>query len=387
MARPRKIALAFQIAIPHHERMARGIMGYARQHGPWEFAFSPEASQVSLESLGDWDGDGVLAMIEVPEQLRLARGLTRPLVNLSAALPDTGLPTVSSDNRQVGRAAADHLLERGFRRFAFYGLEGVWYSEERRRGFTERVEAVGLSCDVCSTTSSLAAGRPWQWDRAGLARWLRGLSTPVGIMAAHDYRARMVLETCHQLGLRVPRDVALVGVNDDLLACEASFPPLTSVAQDGERIGYEAAALLDRLLGGEARPPHAIIEIPPAGLVVRASTETVAVEDPVLRLAIAEIQGRLDQSFGIDRIAAHCGISRRWLERLFRIHLGCTPHEFILAARVDKARALLASQPTLRLGDVARFSGFRDARRLNLAFMQRLGKPPRAYRHSGESGR
>ena len=358
--------------------MARGVMEYARERGPWEFAFSPEASQVSLESLADWDGDGVLTMVELPAQLRLARGLKRPLVNLSAALSlaGTGLPSVVSDNAAIGRAAADHLLGRGFRRFGYYGLEGVWYSDERLDGFRTRVEEAGFPCEVHLTTSSLTAGSPWRWDRAGLAAWLESVGRPVAILAAHDYRARMVLEICHQLGLRVPFDVALVGVNDDPLACEAAFPPLTSVAQNGERIGFEAASLLDRLIDGAA-PPSQPIEILPAGLVARASTETLAVEDPILRPAIAEILERLDQPFGIDQIAAHRGVSRRWLEHLFRTHLGCTPHEFITSARVEKARELLISQPELRLGQLARLRGFRDARRLNLAYANKFGRPPR----------
>jgi LacI family transcriptional regulator len=359
--------------------MMQGIMAYARRPGSWRFSFSPDSLQVNLNSLADWDGDGVLAMLEVPEQRRAAQRLHCPLVNMSAALRDTGLPTVTSDNPRIGQLAADHLLERGFRRFAYYGVQGVWYSQERCRGFRERVEAAGCSCEIFDDPGNFPSHRPWVWDSAELADWLRQVRCPVGLCVVHDLRAWLALETCLSIGWQVPQDVAIVGVNDDPIACLLSAPQLTSVAQDSERIGYEAAALLDRLMSGH-HPPKRPLLIPPSGLIARASTDIVTADDATLRRAIVEIRSQLGQNIGIKQLVHHLGISRRWLEQLFRTHLQCSPHEFIARARVAKACELLAVKPPLRLHEIARQCGFRDARRLTLVFQHLTGQSPRAYR-------
>jgi LacI family transcriptional regulator len=380
MTRSRVVALAFETDVPHHQLMMEGIMAYARRHGNWRFAFSPEEAQVNLNSLGGWDGDGALVMVEVLAHCRTVHKLRCPVVNLSGTLRDTGLPLVTSDNALIGRLAAEHLLERGFRRFAYYGLREVWYSEERYRGFRECVEGAGCSCEVFLAASRPRSGRPWVWDSTELADWLRGLRCPVGLCAAHDYRARMALETCLLIGWQVPHDVAIVGVNDDPAACLLAAPQLTSVARDSERIGYEAAALLDRLMS-RRRPPKRPLLIPPRGLVARASSDIVTADDPTLRRAIAEIHSRLGQELGIKHIVHQVGISRSWLERLFRTHLKCSPHEFIARARVAKARELLTRKPPLRPYEIAQQCGFRDTRRLSLVFQSVTGQSPRRFRN------
>ncbi|HEY7427295.1 MAG TPA: XylR family transcriptional regulator [Gemmataceae bacterium] len=380
MPRSRVVALAFQTAISRNQLKMRGIMDYARQHGNWRFAFSPEeVSPLSLSNLAGWDGDGVLGRVEVPEHRRVAHKLRCPLVNLSAMLRNTGLPTVISDDAFIGQLAAEHLLEHGFRRFAYYGPQTAWYSEERCRGFTERVAAAGCSCEVFVSLSGPRSGRPWVWDSSELADWMCGLRCPVGLLAAHDNRARMALETCLLIGRRVPQDIAIVGADDELAITLTSVPPLTSVTHDDERIGYEAAALLDHLMSGR-RPPKQPVRIPPRGLVARASTDIVTADDPILRRAIAEIHSRLDQNFVVKQIAHHVAVSRSWLERLFRTHLQCSPHEFIARARVAKARELLAVKPPLRFREIARQCGFRDTRRLTLVFQSITGQSPRAFR-------
>ena len=379
MPRSRLIALAFQTGIPHHRFMLEGILAYARRLGNWRFVFSPETQYLNLDSLASWDGDGVLTMVNVPKHLRAVQRFRCPLVNLTAALRDPSLPMACNDNALSGRLAADHLLERGFRRFAFYGLQALWFSEECYRGFRERVEAAGCSCDVFVAPSSLGSTRPWVWDSTEFADWLRGLRCPLGLFAPHDERARMALETCLSIGRHVPQDVAIVGVDHDPGTYLLTVPHLTSVVQDSERIGYEAAALLDRLMSGRRPPPQPLL-IPPRGLVARASTDIMTADDPTLRRVLSEIRNRLDQEFGVKQILHHVGISRSTLERLFRTHLQCSPHEFLASARVAKARELLAVQPPLRLNEIALQCGFHDTRRLKLVFQSITGQSPRAFR-------
>jgi LacI family transcriptional regulator len=300
-------------------------------------------------------------------------------VNVSSALRAADLPTVCSDNARIGRLAAEHLLERDFRYFAYYGLQAVWYSEERYRGFRERVEAAGYRCDVFAAVSGLHSDRPCVWDSAELVNWLRELRCPVGLFAVHDLRARLAVDACLAIGQQIPQDIAIVGADDDPVIGLLMAPQLTSVAQDSERIGYEAAALLDRLMSGR-RPAKRPLLIPPRRLIARASTDIMTADDPILRRALAEIHSRIDQDFGIKQLVHHVGISRSWPGRLFRTQLKCSPHEYIARTRVAKARELLARKPPLPLYEIARQCGFRDTRRLKLVFQSITGQSPQAFR-------
>jgi len=381
MDQPRHIALAFQVSVPHHERITRGIMDYARLHGPWRFYSSPEASDIRLDGLATWNGDGVIALVDESTQLRFAQSLSLPIVNVSGKLSpqETGLPTVICEDQQVGRMAAEHLLERGFGRFGFYGLEDTYYSRERQHGFQKVVEKSGFHCDTYLTTSVNHSDRPWHEERGQLEKWLHQLQLPVGLFAAHDYRSKMLLDVCTSLGLEVPNDIAVIGVNNDLLVCEFSQPALTSVAQDEQRIGYEAASLLDQMLANKL-PNEKVLQIPPAGIVKRASTDTLAVEDPTLSRAIKIIRDSTNLSITVEQLAAQLHISRRWLERLFRIHLNCSPHEFLGRQRVERAETLLKRFPSKKLKEIAHECGFPDVRCLNRVFRRHQGISPREFR-------
>jgi LacI family transcriptional regulator len=275
--------------------------------------------------------------------------------------------------------AAEHLLDRGFEQFAYYGLRGVFYARACLQGFRERIEQHGGQCAVYEDESTSGAERPWQHDHEALARWLKSLQRPVGLMASHDPRAVMVVQTCRRVGLRVPEDVAVIGFNNDRQRCEFCEPPLSSVARPGEKIGFEAAALLDRLMHGQRAPQQDIL-FPPEGVVERGSTNTMAVEDNIpLAEALRFIHQNLAQRIGVEDILKHISVSRRWLEMAFKKKLRTTPHVYISQARVKKARTLLDEAARLRFKQVALDCGFSSTRQLNLIFQRFTGMSLRDY--------
>ncbi len=327
---------------------------------------------MTLSSLRGWEGDGVLAMVETDAQRQEAEALGRPVVNLAARSPGLGFCSVLSDNHAIGRAAAEHLAERGFRRFAFYGLKGVLYSEERLAGFQEGAEKVGGTVSLLLTESSLESERPWEWDREALDAWVGSLGSQVGLMAVHDYRARLVLESARRLAVSVPGDLAVLGVNNDPVACEGTWPTLSSIPQDGYAIGVAAAGLLQRLMEGE--PIGTLVDrIAPLPLVERRSTDMLGVENVRLRQVLEEMERRVSRSFGIGELAAAAGVSRRWLEHLFRLHLGCTPHEHLVRLRLRRVEKLRCERPELRWSELARLSGFSSARSLRMELERQRG--------------
>lgn len=379
VAKTKRIALALPLGVSHLEEVVHGIQLHARKQLNWDFVTSPETHSIPVSSLAGWDGDGVIGMVNTPEDLRVVRKLKCPVVNLSGALADAGLPRVRVDYEMAGRMAAKHFLDRGFERFAYYGLRGIFYARACLEGFRHHVEQHGGKCAVYEDESTIGVARPWQHDHEALAKWLKSLSRPVALMASHDPRAVMVVQTCRRIGLRVPEDVAVIGLNNDRQRCEFCDPPLSSVSRPGEKIGLEAAALLDRLMHGEPAPDRDVL-FPPGEIVERASTNTVAVEDnAALAEAVRFIHQHLEQPIGVEDIRRHVSVSRRWLEMAFKKKLRTTPHVFISQARVKKAKGLLAEIHKLRFKQVALDCGFTSTRQLNVIFQRFTGMSLREY--------
>jgi LacI family transcriptional regulator len=380
----RQVALAFPVAAAHYPEIIQGIVEFAKEHGSWTFLTAPETYDMSVLGLKGWPGDGVIAHVFSPEEARAARQLGIPVVNLSGALADAHLPRVMNDQQAIGRLAAEHLLRCEIQRFAYYGVEDVWYSRERGQGFCERLAEAGHTCEVMEGAKAFAKKRDWYHWLDDIGRWLKTIRPPFGVMATHDNRARMVVDACRQLGLFVPHDVAVIGVNNDRLACEVSQPTLTSVALNAREIGYRAAQLLERLISGK-RPPAGDVLVPPVGIVARESTDVVAVDDPDLNRAMRFIREHISQPFTVADLLSEVSVSRRWLEYRFRERFGRSPHEYICEARVERAKQLLVEAGCPPLEQIAKVCGCNGARSFRLVFHRLTGMTPSEYRRANQA--
>jgi LacI family transcriptional regulator len=388
------VALTFPLAVPHYALVMDGLTSYAKKHTDWIFTVCPTMSSgfpetltMTLDSLRGWPGDGVIAVVHNEHEVEAAAELDIPIVNLSGSLRSPSLPRVMVDNRAIGRMAAQHLLGRGLSNFAYYGVRGVWYGEERREGFRERLLEAGVErCDILDTSPRTDPARPWTDLMQELDDWLVALPRPVGIFAVHDYRARLLIDQCHRRGYQMPKDVAVVGADNDTILCEFSRPSLTSVRRSGRVVGYEAAALLDRLMHGEP-PPDADILIPPDGVAQRGSTDMLAIDDPLILEAVQYVLHNISRPFGVELLLERANISRRSFEKRFKHELDCTPHDFICRKRAERAQTLLRNEKRLSIGQVAKESGFKGVRHFRGVFRRLVGHSPREYRElHGESG-
>jgi LacI family transcriptional regulator len=377
----KNIVLAIHIAVPGLEGILHGVVDYAQSHGNWRFALNLDAYTFPLENLDGWNGDGAIAMIETEDQARMAKSWGFPVINVADTLIDSGLPLVTNDNRKIGRLAAMHLKGRGLRHFAFYGLEDMWYSQERYAGFREAIEADGGKCCVFESTSSFRAMWTAQWQSNELDEWLLGLPRPCGLMATHDFRAWAAIESCRRLGIAVPYEVAVIGVDDNPVICNSCNPPLSSVRPNCHQVGYRAAELLDKLMEHRSKKPQCLL-IKPDRISERGSTDTFAVEDPTLQKAVDYIHSNIQIQINVTDVARTLGVSRRWLSCLFHEQFGKTPHDYMADIRVKWAKELLAQSPVLPLKDVARRCGFASADRLNKVFTRMTGISPRNFRES-----
>jgi len=370
--------LAFPIGLAFLERLVRGMLDYSREQENWMFTRAPEALSPSIEWLRDWPGDGAFILVTTPEDRAIARKLRMPVVNLAGHLAEAGVPSVTVDHFQIGQVAAEHLLERRFRRFGFYGTRAKWFSVQRCEGFVGAVRRAGCSCTVLEVEDMLRAGTKWTDEEKQLEKWLRQMTPPVGILASTDLRATMLLDVCHRLGLRVPEEVALVGVDNDVVACELCDPPLSSVSRNDWKVGWIAGELLSRLM--EGAPESGSIKVAPEGVIPRRSSETLAIEDPEIAAIVQRIRQDLDQPFGVERLLEGCGLSRRRLEHRFRLALGCSPYAFINAQRVERAKRLLTDGSRKQLTKIAADCGFRELRRFRIVFRRLTNLTPGEYR-------
>jgi LacI family transcriptional regulator len=375
----RRIALAFPNALVASGNLMHGILDYARTRGGWSFTRIPELLSPTAGWLKEWRGDGAFAVVTTLDDAAMLQALSFPVVNVMGFVSQRGLPTATLDHCAIGRLQAEHLIGRRFRRLAYYGVSDLWFSKERLAGFRDVAEASGVHVAPWLVASGVQAPLHLADQQAELSRWLCQIPPPFGVAASNDMRACMVLDACQALGLRVPEEVAVIGVDDDPVVAPFSTPPLTSVARNDRELGLLGAQLLDDLIEGRT-PPTLRVLIPPAGVVCRRSTETLAVDSPELHALIQDIRAHIAEPFGVEFLTARAQASRRQLERLILKETGLTPHALINQLRIEHACALLSTPEKGSLTAVAAACGFANLRRFSLVFQQQTGLAPKAFR-------
>jgi LacI family transcriptional regulator len=272
--RMRHVAILTETSRAYGRGLLRGIARYNRDHGQWSTYFQPQGlGDPAPAWLASWKGNGILARIENRIVARVVHKAGVPVVNMRGTLADLPFPFIGSNNLAVAKLAAEHLLERGFRHFAFFGYQRKLHPKLDLRGdcFQQSIEQAGFHCQVLRDVKRQRP-RTWEQEQAWIARWVSELPTPVGILAANDDRGLQLLDACRRSQVAVPDQVAVLGVDNDEYLCDLSLPSLSSIDVNSEETGYQAAALLDRLMDGK-RLPKRIPEIKPQGVIVRRSTE------------------------------------------------------------------------------------------------------------------
>jgi len=379
MNQPLRIALLIGQDTSFCRDVFRGIRSYAIEKKHWVFRNGAPTPEI-LGPLREWKPHGIIAHLFDARVARAVLRLRRPLVDIACTLPKLRVPTVDVDHAEVGRMAAEHFLERGFVHFGFFGSHKGRYSAARETSFRRRLAEAGHEVAACHAEylPQLPSTASWRGMDRQVRRWLEQLPKPVAVLAGNDVPARDLAEMCRRMELRVPDDVAILGVDNDEVECELSFPPLSSVAVPSSRIGYAAAELLDRLISGEAVPPEPVF-LPPVRVVTRQSTDTLAVADPAVATALSFIRRRAAEPIGVEAVVRHAAEGRRLLERKFRRLLGRTMLQEIRRARVEIAKGLLAGT-NLSMPEIARRAGFATAARLCVVFRQVAGLTPSEYR-------
>lgn len=373
-----RIGLVIEHSLAFHRRILRGIRTFATNRSDW--VFTPiAANSHALRLVQPLRCHGYIAHIFHEELAEALRKLRRPVVNVSGVLPDLPFPRVITDHAEVGRQAARHLLSSGIRHLAFVGYHSHEFSTERERGLREIAEEATVDVHHFYERDHRVKEPTgvWRWN-APLLNWLSGLPKPVGILASHDTQGAQVVEYCHQLGLTVPDQVAIVGADDDDLLCEMARPTLSSVRLPAERIGFEAARILDEWLQGR-KPIEKTLVLAPGDVMVRQSSNLQAVPDPYVAAAVRFIHEQSHQVFTVQDILKAVPIARRSLERRFRKWLQRSILQEIRRSHVERAKTLLVSTD-LSMAEIADRSGLTDSRQFSITFRQLTGMTPSQFR-------
>ena len=376
----RRVAIALQIdePYPHHQEVFAGIGRYAQERGDWECLIDEHPAYDARRRQGPAKQyDGVIARAKPQLQRRLQR-LGIPLVNTLFQTNRPGLPGVYADPWAMGRMAAEHLIDRAFRRLCVLVDRRHKHAWETCQGYVRRAAEANVSCTVHHLPEESYID-PVYWLRLerSLIEVLKELTPPVAVFAETAPVARLMVQLARARKWRVPHDLAILCAHN-LKAVVSVAPQISAIEPNYERVGYEAAGLLDRLMAGKEPPPEPIY-VSPRGVIARESTDYFAVDDKVVATALHFVSGRLGKPLRLREVAAAATVSPRLLQQRFRAGLGRSLSAEIRRLRIESAKRMLA-EPDRQIREIAALCGFRNSDIMGQVFRREVGATPRQYR-------
>ena len=346
-------------------QLISGIADYARHFGPWNFHWEPVGLARIASEWANMEFDGILVRDVADVSPLIERGIPTVTFTYSHQKID-GVGWVNTNDEELSKLVAEHFIQRGFSNFAFCGFAGTPWSQGRRDGFLTAVK-------------DFFADSFWMTDdELKTITWLKNLPKPIALMAANDEVGLQVIRLCREAGLRVPDDCAVVGVDNDPVVCGLSYPPLSSVALQQYQSGYNAAALLDKMMRGQASESLTVSALP-RELVVRQSSDVIADDDDAVSKALRFIQQNPLRTLYVDEVARVAGLHRRGLERRFDKYLGRSIQQVCREARADYLARIL-SESRLSLEEISEQCGFSQAAHMTRFFVSVRGETPSVYR-------
>lgn len=379
-SQPPHVALIIETSKVYGREILLGVRRYLELHGPWSI-FTHERGQNDADPpwLAHWKGDGIITRSLDFSLCRRAKKRGISVISLRHLIDEPEFPSVFPDQRLIGERIATHFVTRGFRHFGYCGVAGNKQWERlRHAAFTGVVEQNGGSWAEYKPTYMADAEQNWEDEQLAMVKWLESLPKPIGIMTAHDSQGVQLLDACRRARIHVPDEVAVVSVDNDPVLCELANPPLSSLDQNAQRLGFEAAALLDAMMrGGKVDSTNYFFE--PGEVVTRQSSDVIAVKDVNVSKAVRFIRENACREIDSKAIARAAGQSRRALEKKFRMHTGHTPMEEVHAIRLRRIKQLLTETDYI-LPTVAEQSGFAYHEYMSRFFKKQTGMTPGEYR-------
>jgi LacI family transcriptional regulator len=381
-----RVILWFEASRQAGRDMLKGLSNYTKLHGPWSFYRQLPFYQISSASsrietrlqqiIREWQPDGIV--IEGPP-VKAPENLIPP--NMPAVIIPTrnlvdGFCNVIDNDGNCGRLGAEHFLDRGFTNLAYCGYTQMYWSKVRAEAYCQRAHQAGL--EVHTYDQPISKIRTWEKEKINMVNWLVGLPKPVAIMACNDDLTQYIFDACKTAELRIPEEIALLGVDNDDLICSLSDPLLSSIRLNFEKCGYEMAEMLHEQMMAQ-KPRHHSIALEAQHVVTRQSTDIMAIDNPDLVKALVFIRKHATNRIGIDHVVSQVSLSRRMLERHFRQYLGRSIHQEILRVQMHAIEKRLL-ETELPVSKIARNCGFSTPEYMGQAFRRYHKMTMRQYR-------
>lgn len=360
----------------HVQAILEGIYAYHVTHSNWTMDRTSLVEPGKIPNLRDM-ADGIIVGSHKPAVAHRFVSFGLPCVTTMLPARDLPLPGVCADDCAIGTLAAQYFLQKGLRHFAHCFPASGW-GIRQHQGFVAALQPAGLPVHSYDPELDL----PWhvQYDR--MKAWIGSLPRPVAVLACSDFQGHRILDACDMLGIRIPDEVAVLGVGNNLTVCPFTHPPLSSIVLPAKKAAYQAAAMLDRLMSKQDVAPGLVL-LPPVGIVTRQSTDMRVIADRLVAKALQVIAERACDPVSVREILAEVRVSRRTLELRFHKAINRTPHDEIRRVQIDRAKRLLI-ETKLNIEHIARASGLGDAKYLDRVFRKEVGSAPGVFRHRAD---
>jgi LacI family transcriptional regulator len=378
-----KIILLSDLSEEYNKNILKGITRYSKDHGPWTFCKMPTYYRETIGIDGilkwakEWEADGIIGQFYNDEEVEKITQANIPVIAQDFKERFTKIPNITGAYKETGRLGAEYFLKKGFKNFAFYGFGNIVWSRERADGFEQRIQESGFNVHYYEHNNPTAADL-WYYKPSALSEWLKSLPKPIALMTCDDNQGHHVAEAAKHAGIRIPDEVAVLGVDNDEMVCELSDTPLSSIELDAEKGGYEAARLMEQMVEEKTcYGPDVIVKA--TQVVTRHSTDIFASKDKYIVNALKYIHGNLDKNLKVDQVLREVPLSRRSLEKRFMLTTGYPVYEYIYNQRIEKfTQKLLETDMTIF--EIALDLGLSDSKNIARQFKQVKGLTPMEYR-------
>ena len=372
----KKVILLVETSRAFGREFLTGIAKYSKMHGPWLFYREPRGLKSDIPHIAKWEADGII-MRHSPISGHLADLSLPTIMVLHYFNKMPNIPAVVTDGKSIAQLAVQHLMNRGFKYFAFCGFHGLGFSVEREKYFSELVKQKSFECFIYKQTSNKKF-TTWKNEQHRMADWLEKLPKPIGIMACNDDRGQHVLEACKSADIKVPEDVAVIGVDNDSLICDLCEPPLSSIALNTVEAGFRAAELLNNLMNGEPMHGQEIL-VSPTHIVKRQSTDILAIDDKNVVLSLKYIRENAKEKLPVNDIVKQTSLSRRALENRFRKYLGRSIMSEVRRIRINLITSMLI-ETDMSINEISSIFNFTDPEHISRYFRTEKGMGLRQFR-------
>ena len=381
-----RLVLLADFSETYPTELLHGILTYSKGREPWVVSRMPASFRVEnglkgvVEWAKLWKADAIIGQFDVSDDVGMFAQNGVVAVALDFIKRFENVPNITADYVYQGRQAADFLIGKGFRNFAFYGYKSAVWSSERMQGFIDQLISHGhrpphLLAQNMETNI-------WCLDIDTVVEWLSSLPKPIAIFACDDTHANVVLEACRLLKLKVPSEIAVLGVDNDEITCNLTDPQLSSISLDIRGAGYNTARYIDSVLHGEKSSGNDII-VDFLDIVERQSTNILMTENRHILKILSFLHQHYAENLPVSRLIEMVPMSRRLLENTFKEETGTTIHQYIMEIRFERMKQMLVSTD-IPVADLAIATGLSDVKNVARIFRKRVGVTPLEHRqHHG----